>query len=103
MATYQEIRQVLSNVSNDGLKAQVEVATLVAAQALLSDESATAAQLKWSASVLSNPVGEGRKALMSVIAANKGVTIEQMQSASDAAIQTQVDSIVPGLVAAFEV
>ena len=100
MATYQEIREIWGNVSNDGLKAQVEVATVVAAEAKLSGVS-TADELKWAAAVLSNPRVEAQKALMSVIASNKSVTIEQMQSASDEAVQTKVDGIIDGLVSAF--
>ena len=101
MATYQEIREIWGNASNDGLKAQVEVATVISAQAFLVSATASTDELKWASSVLSNPRGEAQKALMSVIAANKSVTVAQMQGASDAAVQTQIDSIVAGLVSAF--
>ena len=36
-----------------------------------------------------------------MMAANSAVTIEQMQSATDAAVKLKVDEVVPGLIAAF--
>ena len=101
MATYQDIRAIWNDVSNDGLKAQVEVATVIAAEAKLSSGTATAAEQKWASAVLANPKGEAQKAMLSVIASNKDVTIAQMQGATDAAVQTKVDAVVNGLIVAY--
>ena len=101
MATYQEIRAIWSDVSSDALKLQVDVATVIAAEAKLSDGAATAAQQKWAGAFLSNPKGEAKKALLAVIASNKDATIAQMQGATDATVQTKVDAVVDGLVVAY--
>ena len=101
MASYVDIRSIWNDVSNDGLKAQVEVATVIAAEAKLSDGAATAAEQKWAGAVLANPKGEAQKAMLSVIASNNGLTIAQMQGASDTDVQTKVDAVVDGLIVAF--
>ena len=101
MASYLEIRAIWNDVSNDGLKQQVEVATVIAAEAKLSDGAATAAEQKWAGAVLANPKGEAQKAMLSVIASNNGLTIAQMQGASDAAVQAKVDAVVGGLIVAY--
>ena len=101
MASYVDIRSIWNNVSNDGLKAQVEVATVIAAEAKLSSGTATAAEQKWAGAVLANPRNEAQKAMLSVIASNKDVTIAQMQGATDSAVQTKVDAVVDGLIVAY--
>ena len=101
MASYVDIRSIWNDVSNDGLKAQVEVATVIAAEAKLSSGTATALEQKWAGAVLANTKGEAQKAMLSVIASNKDVTIAQMQGASDAAVQAKVDAVVDGLIVAY--
>ena len=101
MASYVDIRSIWNDVSNDGLKAQVEVATVIAAEAKLSSGTATASEQKWAGSVLADPKGEAQKAMLSVIASNNGLTIAQMQGATDSDVQTKVDSVVDGLIVAY--
>ena len=97
MATYIELRQLM----NDGeLPNKVSTAVIVYAQNRLAN-TPTLAEQKWAATVFSNPDSEGRKVLMGVLAANKGATVAQIQGATDAAIQTQVDVIAPSMVAAL--
>jgi hypothetical protein len=97
MASYLEIR----NLFNDAdLKNKVVTATLVAASNL-ADGTPTTLDKTWIASVFNNPQGEGAKAHMAVLAANKGATVAQIRGASDSAIQAQVDNIVPLLVSAM--
>jgi hypothetical protein len=101
MASYEDIRAIWGNVSNDALKAKVEVAVVVNAEVIMSDAQATTEQLKWASSVLSSPRSEAEKALMVVIVDSKSADIAQIQSASDATVQAKVDSIVGGLIAAY--
>ncbi len=95
MATYTEIRGLFS--TNSGLIGKVEVAIIIAAQNLLSG-TPTADQISWAARVFESPNSESKKALMSILAVNNGLTVEQIQSAADSAIQTNVDSVAQSLV-----
>ena len=101
MADYIDIRSIWGDVSNDGLSAKVDVAIVVAATAKLIDVTSTTAEHKWAGATLGNHKGEARKALLAVIAANKDVTIAQMQGASTAVVQAKVDELVDGLVIAY--
>ena len=93
MATYIELRQLM----NDGeLPNKVSTAAIVYAQNRLAN-TPTLDEQKWAATVFSNPDSEGRKVLMGVLAANKDATVAQIQGATDAAIQAQVEIIAPSL------
>ena len=98
MASYSDIRSIL--FSDDNLKNRVDVATMIAANNLLSN-TPTTDQQKWAASVFSNPRGEGQKAFRAVLATHNALTIDAIQGSSDAALQTAVDNTVPSLVIAF--
>tara|TARA_R110002096_G_scaffold202758_2_gene387492 strand:+ start:7765 stop:8067 length:303 start_codon:yes stop_codon:yes gene_type:complete len=97
MASYLELRRLFkdSDLSN-----KVITATIVYAQELL-DATPTANDKAWAASVFSNPDSEGKKILMGVLAINKSATVVQIQAATDAQIQTNVNTVAPAMVAAF--
>ena len=97
MASYIDLRNLFSN---DELKNRVDIAVVIAANNLLSG-TPTANDQKWAAHVFSGPRSEGAKALMAVIATNNGLTVAQITSASDAALQAAVDLAVPTLVIAY--
>ena len=97
MATYTEIRDLFNN---SDLKNRIEVAVIVYAQALMS-QTPSAAQKAWIANVLQVPTAEATKVMLGVLAANKGLSQAQILAASDTAIQTQVDLIVPILIDAL--
>ena len=86
-------------MTDSDLPNKVEVATIVAAQALISG-TPTTDETNWAAKVFSSPKSESKKALMGVIAINKDATIAQIQGASDASVQSAVDTVVPTLIAA---
>ena len=94
MATYQELRALSSD---SDLIEKVQTACVVAAHGL-SSGTPTTAEKAWIASVLSNPVSVAQQAVMFVLAANKDATVAQIQGATDASIQTNVDTVVPILV-----
>ena len=97
MATLQELRGLFTD---SDLLEKVEVATVIAANNLLSG-APTTAEKAWAANVFSGPKSESSKALMSVLAANAALTTTALQGASDAAIQANVDSVVSVLVDAM--
>jgi hypothetical protein len=94
MATLLEIRQMFSD---DDFRNKVTSATVIAANNLLSG-TPTADEKTFAKSVFTDPTGVGRVVTMAVLAANKDATVAQMQGAGDAAIQTQVDAVIPNLV-----
>ena len=97
MASYQDIRTLFSD---SDLFEKIEVATVIAANGLLSG-TPTVAQKAWAAAVFSSPGVEAKKALMAVLATYSNLTVEQIQTALDPAIQTGVDAVVGVLVDAM--
>ena len=97
MATYTEIRGLFNNSELFG---KVEIATVKHANNLLND-TPSANDRAWAANVFSNPKIESKKALMAVLAENSGLTAVSIIGASDAAIQSNVDSVAPSLVLAM--
>lgn len=91
MATYTE----LYGLHNDSaLKNRVVVACIVAAEVVMDELDTTpnhANRLIWAASVLANPQTEATRMYWALLAANKDATIESIQGATDAAIQSQVE------------
>lgn len=97
MATYTELRGAFGN---DALRNRVVMATVIAAYGLLAT-APDAADRAWISAVFASPETEGRKAFMGILAANAGLSIINIEEATDAAIQTQVEVIIPSLVAAL--
>lgn len=97
MATYEEIRNLFSD---SDLLTKVQVATIIAANDLIGG-TPTTAEKAWASEVFGNLRGESEKARMAVLAENKDLTVAQIQSATDAAVQGQVNAVVPTLVDAF--
>ena len=94
MATYLELHQLNSD---SDLQDKVRVASVIAADTIRSDGAPPAnqaARLAWAANVLRNPVSEAERMLWAVLAANKSSSVAEIQGASDANIQTAVDSAV---------
>lgn len=101
MASYTEIRDLFQGSSDsDEFRNRIQVATAIAAEALLAGTPSTDEQ-KWAASVFSNPANEGNKAFIAVVAKNSGLSIATIVGSTDAAIQTAVDGLVDSLVIAF--
>ena len=94
MATYTELAQLFS-VST--LKPQVTAAIAIAAQNIANEDPATpnyTERFTWAAKASSNPSNEANRFLIGVLAANSTATVEQIQNATDAAVQTNVDALV---------
>ena len=94
MATYEELHELHANSE---LRNRVRVACFVAAEAIRTEDGATtnhASRLLWSKAVFEDPRSESKRMYCAVLAANKDASVAQIASASDAAIQTQVDAAV---------
>lgn len=92
MATYTE----LYGLHNDtALKNRVLVACTIAAEVVMGEDPATtnhANRLLWAAFVLASPQVEATRMYWALLAANKDVSAENIQSATDAQIQSQVEA-----------
>jgi hypothetical protein len=94
MATLLEIRQMFAD---DDFRNRVTSATVIAANALLSG-TPTVDEKAFAKLVFQSPVAVGSIVTMAVLAANSSASVAQMRSASDTAIQNQVNAVVPNLV-----
>jgi len=106
MASYIELRNLMNDAD---LRNKVTTATIIGAQGVMDDPTTfptvtadTVLQtdrLLWAARALNSPGGEGNKILMSVLAANAALSVAQIQAASDAGIQTNVNAVLDLLAA----
>ena len=94
MATYTEIAVLYSE---SALKNQVSVAIASAAQAIVSEADTVpnhAERYDWAARAMSNPGAEAQRFLIGILVANKSASVAQIESATDAAVQSNVDDLV---------
>lgn len=94
MATLLEIRQ---QFSNDDLRNRVTAATVIAANNMLAG-TPTADEKAFAKSVFQSPGSVGALVTMAILAANKDATVAQINSATDTAIQNQVNAVIPNFV-----
>lgn len=94
MATYTEMQGIFADAT---LLAKVSSACIVAADTIRQEATNTAnhsARLAWAKLALDSPSAVAAKMLPAVIAQNKSLTLAQINSASDANLQTAVDAAV---------
>ncbi len=89
MATYPELRL---EFSNDDLRHRVEVAVIIAAEAELSASPGSVNGRAWGLKAMRDTAGWGKTAFISVLASNKNSSVDTIQGASDATIQSNVDA-----------
>ena len=95
MATYTDLFQIAND--GDAFQKRVAVACVVAADTIRLEDPATAQhaeRLAWAAAVLREPMAEAARMVWGVVAQNKSATAGQITGATDAQIQTAVDSCV---------
>lgn len=98
MATYAEL---YAQRDNDDLRQRIEMALIIKAQTFL-DGASTAEQRAWAKYVFQDGGhGESVRMLKYLLAKNKGSTVNQIQSVTDAALTTQIDAVAPAFVSAF--
>jgi len=91
MATYLELFILKSD---SDLQDKVSTAIVKKAQALLDGATPSAAEVTWATEALDAPLSKRESALNYVLAANSALTVSAIQSATDVAIQTNVDTAV---------
>jgi len=94
MATYSELRQLFGN---GDLANKIEVAVIVAAEVIRSEDAGTANhanRLLWAKKAFANTYGIREEILKAVLAANKAATVATITGATDAVLQTAVDSVI---------
>lgn len=96
MATYLELYALRSNSE---LQDKVAVAAVKKAQSLIDAASPTAAQVAWAKEAIESPRDKALALLNYVLAANSTLSVAQIQGATDAAIQTNVNAAVDSIIA----
>jgi uncharacterized membrane protein len=94
MATYIELRQLFGN---GDLLNRIEVACIVAAETIQTEDAATvnhANRVLWAASVFSQSRPWAEKMLMALLAANRAATVQDITGATDETLQTLVNNTV---------
>lgn len=94
MATYQ---QLVAQASTDALRQKTKFAIAVTALTITNEAPATtnhANRLAWAKAALANPDNEVNRVVWYVLAANASATIAQIDAATDATVQANVDAAV---------
>jgi hypothetical protein len=95
MATYTELYQRM--FADGSLHQKVTAAVSISANTIMNESGGTANhanRLIWAAKALNDPRIEARRMLPAVLAANAGASAAQIDSATDATLQTAVDGAV---------
>ena len=95
MATYAELYDLRSD---DELKNKIVVAVVVKAQTILELASPTTAQVAWASEAIDGPIQKATSLMNYVLAANKALTVAQIQAAADSAVQANVDAAVDKII-----
>lgn len=95
MASYLELFDLRSN---SALRNLVSVAVTIRAQTILVSPTPTVNQVAWASKALSSPDEQADKLLPYVLAVNAGLSVAQIKAATDAAVQTNVNSAVDKLI-----
>ena len=94
MATYTELRQLYSHT---GLTNRIEVAVVVAAEKIRTEDSVTANhanRLVWAKQTFGSTRSAAEKMLMALLAAHRARTVEALIAVTDEDLQTAVDNAV---------
>lgn len=94
MATYAELYTLRSN---SDLRNKVRIAVMVAAETIRTEDSGTvnhANRLVWAKTVFQSPDSLADQLFPAVLATNKGQSVVDIEGASDAVIQANVDAAV---------
>lgn len=94
MATLAELQGLFSDAA---LLPKVQAACVIAAELIRTEQATTAdhtARVQWAKLALANPSAEAVWILKAVLAMNSGLTVAQIQGASDASLQTAVNNAI---------
>jgi hypothetical protein len=91
LATYDELR---AKFADDAFRHRLEVAVCVKAHSILQEPSPSAGRLAWATAAFSGTAAEADRMLRYLLAANKDLTVAQIEAATDDALQTKADEAV---------
>ena len=97
MATYLELARITEQNEWGDFFDKVVTATAIKATAIIDSATPTQVALDWAKEAVNKPRQAGDGVVWYVIASNNGVTQAQILSASDNAIQTNVDAAIDAL------
>lgn len=92
MATYSELAGIAQNAGFPALRDKVMVSCVVKAVALMELSTPSAAQIAWAKMAIDSPAAAADGVIWYVIGANESATLAQILSASDAAVQANVNA-----------
>ena len=95
MANYTELSELKSDPA---IGSKVETAIAIKCQAIIDDVEATTEEKTWAKAVIQDPKSKVNSIMWSLLVDNKDATIEQIQSASDASVQTNVNDAIDNLI-----
>jgi hypothetical protein len=95
MATYNELFDLRSD---DDLRNKLSVAVLIRAQEYLDLPVPSANQVQWASKALIDPIAQAEKLINYVLAVNKNLTVQQIESATDSAIQNNASKAIDVMV-----
>lgn len=98
-ATLDELNNLTGTAGWDTLVGKIRAALIIKAYALTELASPTAEQLTYALAVLQNPSAKAKVVVFYVIAANSGASTSAILTASDVAIQNNVNDAVDNLFA----
>ena len=99
MATYLELFDLGTNADNNDLLNRTIVAVTKKAQTPLDGATPTTNEVTWAAGVLSSPRSKAQELLYYILAANSASSTAQILAATDATLQTNIDSAADALIA----
>ena len=97
MATYLELAEITNEAGWNDFLNKVRMASAKKAQAVIDSTTPGATVLEWAKNTISNKNQAGDALVDYVIASNSGLTISTILSASDSAIQTNVNAAVDAI------
>lgn len=97
MATYADLVGFYGTTDFDLLRNKVKVAITIKCKAIADDTGASASQQAYAKTAIGNPQSSADTVINYVLAANKDASITQINAATDAAIQTNVDNAIDDL------
>jgi hypothetical protein len=97
MASYIDLYTIATGDSGADLRSKMSVAASIKAELISQEVSPTATRLDWAIETLEDPRSKVNLLLNYLLAADNALTVNAIETASDAAIQTRVNSAVDSL------
>lgn len=97
MATYLEIYNIQVDAGWNDFLSKVRIASAKKAAAIIDSTTPGATALEWAKGAIKNPTQAGNDLVTYIVAVNSTATTTQILSATDNAIQTNIDAAVDAI------